>query len=285
VNFLRKIKNSIYSPGFYASIPQEKLGSAIGYFFLLILFVTIIQSISPVWSFLTVGQTEVKKFVNEVKNIYPSELVIKIQKGKVSTNVQEPYFIPLPGNKNKSAADNFNLVVIDTKTPFSVNQFNQYRTFAWVTEDSIFTKSDNQIKATDLSKASNITIDKTLVTSLINRFSPWVNLITPLAIIGILLGIYLFHVFRLVYLFFLAVLIWILTKLLKKPLSYGNSYKTGLYAITLGLFAEVFLGFFKFTGFTFMFTLISLAVVLVNKFSKTEEIPTPQPPQPTPALK
>jgi len=285
MGFLKTIRNSIYSPDFYASIPQKKLGSAIGYFFLLILFVTAIQSIFPVWSFLTVGQTEIKKFVNEVKNIYPSALVIKIQKGKVSTNAQEPYFIHLPGNKNKSAADNFNLVVIDTKTPFSVNQFNQYRTFAWITEDSVFTKSDNQIKANDLSKTSNVTIDKVLVSSLINRFSPWVNLITPLAIIGILLGIYLLHVFRLVYLFFLAALIWILTKLLKKPLSYGNSYKTGLYAMTLGLFAEALLGFFKLTGFSFMFTLISLAVVLINKFSKTEEILTPQPPQPTPALK
>jgi hypothetical protein len=285
MGFLKTIRNSIYSPDFYASIPQKKLGSAIGYFFLLILFAAIAQSISPVWSFLTVGQTEVKKFVNTVKNIYPSELVIKIQKGKVSTNVQEPYFIPLPENKNMIAEDNFNLVVIDTKTPFSVNQFNQYRAFAWITEDSVFTKSDNQIKANDLSKASNITIDKTLVSSLINRFSPWINLITPLAITGISLGLYLFHSLRLVYLFFLAALIWILTKFLKKPLSYGNSYKTGLYAMTLGLFAEVFLGFFKFAGFTFMFTLISLAIVLMNKLPKTEEIPPPQSPQPTPVPK
>jgi len=279
MGFLKTIRNSIYSPSFYVSIPQKKLSSAMGYFFLLILLVTVVESISPIWSFSTVGQTEIKKFVDKVKNFYPSELVVKIQKGKVSTNVPEPYYIPLPEYTGKTAQDASNLVVIDTKTPFSIDQFNQYKTIAWVTKDSVITKNEGKIQINDLSKVSNMTIDKTFVATIINKVSPWVNIIAPLAIAGILLGLYLLHIFRLVYLFFLALAIWLLTKLIKKPLSYGNSYKTGLYAMTLGFIVEIILGFTKQIGFVFMFTIIALIIVLVNILSKPEII-TPQPPQP-----
>jgi hypothetical protein len=286
MNFFRKIRNSIYSPAFYSNIPQKSLGSAIGYFLLLSLFLTIIQSISPIWKFSTTGQTEIKKFVDQAKNFYPSGLEVKVQKGKVSTNVQEPYYISLPKDKNRTAEDNQNLVVIDTKTPFSVEQYNQYETFAWITENSVITKSENKIQINDLSKTSNITINKTFVMSLINKFSPWLKLITPLVIIGILIGIYITYAGRLIYLFFLALIVWLLAKLFKKPLTYGGSYKIGLHAVTLGFIADLLFGWIHFPGFVFMFTLISLAVVLANMLSKPENIsaqPENKPPfQPLP---
>lgn len=267
MNFLLTIRNSIYSPSFYATIPQKSFGSALGYFLLLSLFLTIIQSISPVWGFLTVGQKEVETFVNQIEEAYPSELEVKIQNGKVSTNVQEPYFISLPQDKNRTTEDTTaNLVVIDTKTPFSITQFNQYKAIAWVTKDSVFLKSDNngQIRTIDLSKVSDMSIDKAFVVSLFEKFSPWLKLITPLAILGILLGVYLLHTGRLVYLLFLAIVIWVLAKLLKRPLTYSGSYKVGLYAITLGFLIELLSDFVHFSGFPFMFTLITLIVVSVN---------------------
>lgn len=285
MGFLKTIRDSIYSPEFYTSIPQKRLLSAIGYFLLLSLFLTIIQSVVPIWKFSTTGQAEIKKFVNKVTNIYPSELEIKIQKGKASTNVQEPYFIPLQFDTDK-VGNISNLIVIDTKTPYSSDQFNQYETYAWLTEDSVFIRNNNKIEANDLSKVSNITINRAFVTSLINKFTPWLKFITPLAITGILIGIYIAYSSRLIYLFFLALIIWVLAKFLKKPLSYGGSYKMGLYAMTLGLFVNLILSFFKFPGFPFMLTIISIGVVLINlsKVEKTEtqpvSIPTAQPQQP-----
>jgi len=269
MSFLKKIKNSIYSPTFYSGIPQKSFGSAIGYFLLLSLFLTIIQSIVPVWKFSTEGQMEIKKFVNKVTDIYPPELELKIQKGKVSTNVIEPYFVPLPFAKDKTENIS-NLIVIDTKTPFSIDQFNQYKTFVWITEDSVITRNEGKIQVNDLSKAPNTTINRAFVVSQINKFSPWLKFITPLVIIGILIGIYIMYSGRLIYLLLLAVTIWILAKLFKKPLTYGGSYKIGLHAITLGFFVDLLFGWIHFSGFPFMFTLISLLVVFVN-FLQTQK--------------
>jgi hypothetical protein len=268
MGFLKKIKNSIYSPVFYSNILQEKFSSAIGYFLLLALFLTALQSIFPIWSFFTAGQPEIQKFVDRAKNFYPSELEIKIQKGKVSINAQEPYFVPIPKdvdmkNETANAIDNF--VVIDTENSYSASQFNEYKTFAWITEDSIITRdNNNSTRIYDLSKASDMTINRKTITTLINTFSPWLKFIPPLVIIGILLGVYMFYSARLIYLFFLALLIWLLTKIIKKPLAYWASYRVGLYAITLGLLVELLINWIGQSGFLFMTTIISLIIVFIN---------------------
>ena len=76
--------------------------------------------------------------------------------------------------------------------------------------------------------------------------------------------------FRLFYLLLFAVIILLLAKVFKWTLTYGQSYKVGLHAMTLGLLVEVVLNFTKswihFSGFSFMFSLITIAVIIINLF-------------------
>lgn len=264
-NFFQTVKESIYSPEFYAGIPKKSLGSAIIYFLLLTLIVTVLQSVLPIWSFTTVGQQEIQKFIGQAVNTYPEKLEVKIQNGKVSTNVKEPYFIPLPSGNNTSNST-YNLIVIDTKTPFSASQFNAYKAAAWVSKDTIFVQGDSngQIKTIDLSKASDVKINKSLINSFAVKYSPLLKLLTPLAIVGILLGLFLLHILRLIYLFFLALLIFLLVKVIKKDRTYGECYKISIYAVTLGVLVEFIGNFLRYPGFPFMFTIIAIAVVLFN---------------------
>jgi len=121
-----------------------------------------------------------------------------------------------------------------------------------------------------LSKIDNLTIDRNLVNSLVKKISPWTKFIGPLLGIIIFIGIYLSYDFRLFYLLFLALLLWLLSKAFKKNLSYGKSYIMGMYAISLGLIIETILGVFSgwthFSGFPFMLTIITLVVVFINYF-------------------
>ncbi|MGE5042090.1 MAG: DUF1189 family protein [Candidatus Levyibacteriota bacterium] len=264
MGFLNTIRNSIFSPEFYASIPKKSAFSALGYFLLLSLLLTIIQSVQPFMAFVNYGQPEIQKFVNQAAEAYPSGLEVTIQKGQVHTNVQEPYVIPLPGNDNNGTYKN--LVVIDTKTPYSSSQFNAYRTVAWVGKDTVFMVGDNngQIKTVDLSKVSDFKLNRTSVDSFITQVKPWLKVITPVVAVGIILGLFMLHVFRLLYLLFLALLIWLLAKIMKKNQSYGVSYKMGMYAMTLGMVLEVVFDFAHFSGFPFLFTLVALGVVTIN---------------------
>lgn len=272
MTFFNKLKNSIYSPQFYAGIPAGSFGSALGYFTLLILVVTVIQAINPIWSFATVGQKEIDKVVSRAKSAYPAGLELDIKNGEVQTNLEEPYMIPASDDKNQ-AEEIQNMVVIDTKTPFSTTQFNKYKTVSWVTKDSIFVRSNDngQLRTIDLSNVKDFTLNKATVDSWITKISPWLKLITPLAIGGIILGLFVINFFRLIYFLLLALVIFILLKIFNKPLSYGNTYKVVLYAVTLGLLVESVGGLLNFQGFPFMLSLITIAVVLFNYLSAPQK--------------
>jgi len=265
MNFLDTVKQSIYSPAFYSKVPKTSFSKPFVYFLFLILLLTIIQAIVPAWGLITVGQKQMTMFVKNLANSYPSELEVTIDHGMVSTNVEEPYVIPLPQDKNRSSEQPQNLVVIDTKTPFSVTQFNNYNAAAWVTKDAVFTKNSNgQIRTMDLSKISHFVINKSLAESLYNKISPWLVLIMPLIVVFMLFGIYMVYLANLLYLFFLALLIWLLARVIKKELSYGQSYKVGLYAMTLGFIVDIVFSILRLHGFPFMFTILTLAVVFAN---------------------
>lgn len=275
MNFLRKIQNSIYSPEFYSNSQKFSFSSALGYFAILILILTVAQSIYPIWLFSTAGQREIKNLTSRVSSAYPKELEVKIINGKVSTNVKEPYAIAIPSEDNSGQREN--LVVLDTKTPYSAAKFNEYRSLIWVTRDSVFVKEDKngQTRAFDLSSANNFTLNKNAVDSFAVKASPWLKLITPVVIIAILAGIFFIYFLRLFYFLFLALLVFILLKLIKKPLSYGKAYMVVLYAVTLGFIVEAITIIVHQQSFPFMLTVITLLVVLFNFYSQPNKV-TPQ---------
>lgn len=274
MNFFSLIKKSIYEPEFYAQISKSSTGKAIGYFSLLILLITLLQTVVPGWLLTTTAEKGVRQFVNNALNEYPADLRVRITNGVVSTNVTEPYIIPLDNSAPEDNPEIKNLIVIDTTTPFSASQFNNYQTIAWLTKDSIFVRDNNgQFRTIDLSKVSHFVLDKAVLVKLVQKIDPWFKFIAPVGIFFIILGIYIGCLFRLVYAFFLALCIFFLTKLMKKSQTYGNSYRIALYAMTLGLFVETILGWTNISGFPFMFTLIALVIVFINLKTNTPLTP------------
>jgi hypothetical protein len=266
MNFLNKIQSSIYSPEFYSKIAKQSFGSAISYYLILSLLLTVITAAFPIYSFLTGGRNEIQTFADQIKDIYPSELEVEVKNGAVTTNVEEPYFIPVP-TEDKNASAEGNLVVIDTKTPFSAKQFNEYRTFVWVTKDTLVMKSDDdsaQLRSFDLSEVSDVTLNKNSVNSFIAKFTPWLNLVYPVVVILIVFGVFMLYTSRLVYLLLLSAVIMLLLKLIKKPLKYADAYKTGLYAVTLGLLIETAVNLLRLQSLPFMLSIITLGVVYFN---------------------
>lgn len=259
MNFIKKIGQSVYSPQFYSQIAQKSLGSALGYFFLFCFLLTIIQVSILFFSLnFTHFQPTLETEFAKVVSMYPSELVVTITKGTVSTNVKEPYVISLPGD-GKNAPEK--IITIDTKTPFSAAQYRDYQTPVWVTKDAIFYTSNTELKTIDLSKVSNFKLDQKAVTTFAGKVTPWLKFVLPVVIFIMFIALYIANIFRLVYLFFLALLILLATKLMKKSLSYSGAYKVGVYAMTLAFFADLVTPFLQ---IPFLFTLISLVVVVIN---------------------
>lgn len=257
MNFFKNIVRSVYSPEFYQTVVKNSFGKALGYFLLFTLVISVIQILWATPGILKFPG-EISKFVDEAYKSYPGDLELSVKSGQVTVNVEEPYFI-----KDDKG---INVLVIDTKTPYSATQFEKYATAVWVTKDSIFyvDSNSNGVKTQSLTQFPDTTINRDTISMLIEKVKPYIQYVVPAAIVGGLLLFYSLYSGRLLYLLFLALLVWIVMKVMKKNLTYGQSYKVSMHAVTLAFVVDLISTLVGWGGFPFLFTLLSLGVVIVN---------------------
>lgn len=263
MNFFKTVQDSIYSPKFYSAILTKSFKSSLSYFLLLILILTIINLITLIKPILIEAPLTIQSFAQSMINCYPKNLEIKISNGQVSTNTKEPYFISSCEDQSQK------LIVVDTKTPFSPTQFDNYDVAVWLTKDSIvYKKNDIETRTYSLNKITNFKLNKEVIQSYYQIFSPFLNFVGPILMFLAFVGIFLSYNSRLLYLLLISSLIWLMGKIFKYSLGYRQSYKLGLHAITLGLTLELVMGLIqpwtRFAGFPFMVSVLTLGVVFVN---------------------
>lgn len=267
MSFLKTIQNSIYSPQFYSQVLKKSFKESIVYFLLLILLLTTIRLITLIPTFMFEAPRAIRDFAATLINCYPKELEISITNGQISTNVQEPYIIP----SCESLDNTKDVLVIDTKNPFSPAKFEEYKAAVWITKTSVvYKKNDFETRSYSFSQIKDFKLDEGVLNSFYDKLSPYFKFVGPLLLLLSLIGIYLSYDVRLIYLLVIALIVWLISKVLKKNLNYWQSYKIGLHAITLGLIVELItLLTYRWThynGFPFMVTVITLGVVWINFF-------------------
>lgn len=270
MGFLQKIKSSVFDPDFYGKIKHHSLSSALKYFFLFILLLSVVNIVIIAYDLGVKIPGEIKSSVNQAVMSFPSDLEVNLEDGQVTTNATEPYFVPFPEMDQETEYSGVNnLLVIDTKTPFSSAQFDQYKTVAWLTKDSLFYQNrEFEQRSLDLSKFDNISINKNFVQDLANKINPWINYIGPALILLSFIFLFIGFTFYLIYFLFLGVLIFFLSRIFKWGLNYSASYKTAIYASTFSILLDyallntaAYTGFF---GFPFLFTLTALCITTIN---------------------
>ena len=128
-------------------------------------------------------------------------------------------------------------------------------------------KDKGQLRAIDLTSVKDFSLNRQVVNGFAAKATPWLKLILPIVVVGVLVGLFMLNMFLLVYLLFVSILIWLLLKLIKKPLTYRESYKVGMYAITLELLLGIVIAYLHQPGFPFMSIILTLLVVLFNFYT------------------
>lgn len=270
MGFFQTIKSSIFNPEFYAGIKNQSLARSLKYFFSIILILTAVNTLILSYELTIKVPGEVRNFISQSVNSFPPDLEVNIDEGQVTTNAAEPFFVPFPEGNSEVRGENLNnILVIDTKTPYSATQFNQYKTLLWLTRDSLFYQNrEFDQRSIDLSKVDNLKINRAFIENLVGKINPWLNWIGPFLILAVFVGLFLGFTFKLVYFLFLAILIYFISSIFKWGLNYSASYKTAIYASTLSLFVDLILfntGIYTgFYGFPFLFTLTSLCIATIN---------------------
>jgi len=271
IGFLRAIPASIYSPKFYATISQRSFWQAFKYFLGILTLILL--------GLMVVGGIFVMKYKDEamakfrsVPENYPEDLVITMQGGKLSTNATEPFMVPVPESWRDltlKGVEMKNLIVIDTKTPFSLPKMKEYETFIWVGETNVFVNSDQEVRIYDLSTVPDGQVTKETIGVM------WVymeNILGKMMIGVVIVGVIGYYigmiVWKMLYLCFFALLAVILAGILKTKLMYGDCYKMGFHILTVGFLLTFLIEltgrWTHFTGFWLLPTLVMLLMLGAN---------------------
>ncbi len=275
------IKSSVYNPAYYSEVVNKPFSYSFKYFLSLMGFLALIATVLFSFTALPDIIGFINGFESKALGYYPNELEVTIKDGKVSTNVEEPYLIKMPAEfKNINAVSNNksaeavpkpeemeNLLVIDTKSPLTVDLFRSYKTTALLGADSfIYYKGNGVVNIQSLSKVSDVVINKAKVSLIVGELMPYIKalpvILVPVVFIFMLAGLISSKLF---YLVFGAFAIWLLAMIKNKKLKYIKAYQIGFHAITLGVILEsTIFWFYPVLEFPFLFIIIMLIVVWIN---------------------
>ncbi len=278
----RSLKNSFYNPDFYKQVPRFPFGKVMAY----LLLITTISYIS----FLGTGaiqlwqdREEIQQEVGKILDSYPEGLELTFTDGHLTSNVQEPYFFPeegiekaFEGHAEVTIEDNAPtyFVVIDTQTPFSVEQFQTYDSVIWLTGDVAYMQGEN----TDMSlypydKDLNQVVNRQTVEETIQDLL--IKLKTPLIVAGsvlLVLGDFILFLYYFAYLAFAALIYYIFSQASGKKHEYPDCYRIATYALTpawaINLLIQLLNLVVPISMPPFLFTAVLLLTVFFNVHHK-----------------
>jgi len=245
-SFFAIFKRSLFDFSYYEKLVQEKLWRAVLYVYLL-LVATLFIGVVKEAVILIPKSRDLAPLVVNLKRIietgYPKNLIVTVKDGTVKTNVKEPYFIDFP-TKEKNRPD-VHFIAINTKA--AIENYASYKSAVLITKNAIVYKDKgSSLKVEPIDKTYNFVIDRSKYDSLVKKFSPYIDYIPTIAIVFVTLffiawpfiaGIFLL-IGKLILVFVVALLLLVVSKVLKKDLTYLQIYKMSLFGLTLPILIE-----------------------------------------------
>lgn len=264
--FANTFKKAVTTPSYYLEFIKAK--SSFGYkylTFLVFLHVLVITVLSTIFLFNLNTKTPkfVEGFYTVTKQLYPTDLIVTVDKGEVSTNSATPTIIKIPPEvvdmlfskemdtqekmELQTELNKYNLLVIDTKG--QVGDFNKYNTFALVTKNNIsyIRKANetgiNSYETVDIPKeGEKLVVTNAIYQGFVEQFNSEFlvkipsflrGLIVSIALVLPILGTIIIVSNYLFLLLIHALFLKISNALMHKGYSYKELYKIGTLALTI----------------------------------------------------
>lgn len=313
MRFFTNLVDSVYNPGFYATMRERRGVSAVAHLLLVAIICAVLYTVL-IFPSLQIVRDSIVSVPEKARALYPETMVFVVDKGVASVmGVEEPVIIPIFNEKNGfdiSGVDadvnvqglqpadviekNF---IVDTITPFSIQTLQERNGFAWASKDGVYTIDDKgEVKGFAYGKETTFTLSKTVLNNAIDTIVPYYGMVLPIMVgillLAMILGLWIGYLF---FALIMAILIKIYYSLfLKNPIPYSQAYKTAIFAMTAPIFAYIVLSIYD-LYVQFAFTAATLLIVIANTYAhrRPEEIapqtvaqpvtpPQQLPPQETP---
>lgn len=277
---MQKIKTFFYSfykstssPKYYSDILKTKLGFSIKYLLALAILASLVSTTFSSIKSIPKAQRGINSLISTVRNAYPSDLVITIKSGSWTINRPEPFTVPLPKTSRSANAEGIENIIVFYKQG-TIDDLTNFKTIALVNSANVLIRSgtNGSISNLPISSIKDTVINSILVNSILDKINKYFQVLPYFLPIFIFFGLMMYYfVIRGIYLFGVALLIYIFAKLNKKPLKYMDAYRIGIHTMTIPLIIEVILeaiGFGIPIPFGFMLLNILPAVFVVTKLEK-----------------
>ena len=233
---------SLTTVKYYQDILKTELGFSMKYFFVLAIIVTLIVATVNLVPAVPRIESTIDSILTQSQELYPEDLVITIENGRMSTNQPDPVIIPMPqvpGVQEPDPAVDFdNLVIIDEEG--TLGDMEEYSTLFLVNESNILMWSEGRIEVYPLRDFPNTEITRETISNLVERFEGWVRLVPYIVVVLVFVALLFYYLgFRLVYLLPVALIFFIIGSIRGLNLTYGKYYQVGLHTITLPLTVEL----------------------------------------------
>jgi hypothetical protein len=276
MKFFQTVRDSAYNPTFYRQSIAGEGPSPIKYFFRLIATVSIVLVVSSAVSFFvwlsSVGGVDA--FRSTALALYPEALVLEYRDGHVTSNVDEPYLIPIPDRFKEtseptgdpsSALDN--LLVIDTTHTIVPEDLARHKTAVILGGDALWFRDSDGISVESFAtwKREPFTVDRAAAVGLVDAVA---KALIPVSVIGFVLLPFIFFFALsfgyLAYLLFGALIIFIVAKVRKTDITYMQAYKIGLFLITVPIAFGLIRSVVPALNVPFLFSAILALVAYAN---------------------
>ena len=283
---MRKLSTFVYvfwesltKPKYYKDIVTAKFTFSLKYLYLLLSFSALLLGVKSALG-IARSTPQIPGFIEKTKivlsQIYPEELILTVKDRKISTNVREPYFIPVPKEMGIPESEAKYLVAIDTAA--DIADFDKYQSLFLLSKEFVAMKDNGtgyKVQALDeiLKDVPNgATMKKSDFNALVAGLDPYYRYIYPAVYALIVLLLTLWPLFlavlglvgRLIILVLYSLLLFIFAKILKRNLTYKNIYQMSMHGLTLSVLVSTFLALINFNiPYISLFTfLIWMAVVV-----------------------
>ncbi len=280
--FFDQIQKSIYGPEYYKEVTTRPASYSWKYYWTLALLIALLTTIVTSIPLIPVIQKSLHTFPQQFFDYYPDELVVQINEGKITSNVVEPYYLSVPEMFKDDIAELpiKNLGVIDTQTPFSIDEFKAREVFFWITADSVAMQDDTGgINISPIAKEVSYIVSEDGLRGALTSIEPYFPFVIPIVVLLIFLGVMFSFVFLLLYLLIDAIFVFLMSKIMKWGFSYGTAFRLCLHATTLPILVSAI---FSLLPLSFTLPFFSTFLLLIVVWLNFQKIPNASPVAPLP---
>jgi len=281
MNTLRRFLGTIVDackPSTYRPHLKKPTSRALGYLFWLLVCLGTITAVIFAALYIP-ARVGIRTFIDQsepaIREFFPAGLVLTFESGSLSTNVDEPYVIdPTLWTTLRAQGETEDMpthfITIDTDA--SIDDFDVYDTAVLLTRTHIVGEDSNHLRAYAFSEIDeDLVLDKKTYDAFAGAVIPYINELPVWIDVAVIVGLLLLPfvgagfawVWYLCILLVWTLILWAISGMMGKKLTYSQLYRLGLYGVTLPILYKTLIGWIPGMGWPLVPTLIFFVFMIV----------------------